>query len=97
MDANPAIDVSRIRLLVRTTLPEGVAESGPIFGEGAPVDSLGLVNFLADMEHRIHKEFGREVVLASEKAMSRASSPFRDVSSLTDYIAELLGASTCSA
>ena len=39
---------------------------------------------------RMAEEFGREVVLASEQAMSRSRSPFRDASALTDYIVELL-------
>ena len=54
------------------------------------LDSLDLVNYLADLEYRLDQEFGRELVLASERAMSRSRSPFRDVNSLTDYIMELL-------
>ena len=54
------------------------------------MDSLGLVNFLADLEYRLADEFKKDVVLASERAMSRERSPFRDVSSLTDYVVELL-------
>lgn len=73
------------------TLPSGVGEKSRIFGGGAPLDSLGLVNFLADLEYRLGEEFGCEVVLASERAMSREHSPFRDVASLTDYVLELLG------
>jgi len=48
------------------------------------------VNYLADLEYRLGQEFGRELVLASEKAMSRNRSPFRDVDSLAAYITELL-------
>lgn len=84
--------VEKIRSLIAETLPPGVAgePNGIIFGPGGLLDSLELVNFLADLEYRLATEFGRELVLASERAMSRGRSPFRDVNSLTEYIGELL-------
>ena len=86
------ISLEKIRLLVIDTLPKAAAASGgeSIFGPEGVLDSLDLVNFLADLEYRIDQEFGRELVLASERAMSRGRSPFRDVNALTEYIAELL-------
>jgi hypothetical protein len=73
-------------------LPESArAGANPvIFGPGGALDSLGLVNFLADLEYRLAEQHGREVVLASERAMSRSRSPFRDVDTLTAYVLELL-------
>jgi hypothetical protein len=82
----------RVRKLIVDTLPPGLGEGGRIFGGESPLDSLGLVNFLADLEYRLSEEFGREIVLASEQAMSRQRSPFRDVPSLSDYVVELLEA-----
>ncbi|RFC50369.1 MAG: hypothetical protein DUW69_000626 [Verrucomicrobia bacterium] len=79
-----------VRRLILATLPEATGDNPPIFGAGAPLDSLGLVNFLADLEYRLTEELGREIVLASDRAMSQGRSPFRDVASLTDYIVELL-------
>jgi hypothetical protein len=79
-----------IRRIVRENLPNGPEKNPLIFGPGAAMDSLGLVNFLADLEFRLGEEFGREIVLASEQAMSRSRSPFRDVDALTEYILELL-------
>jgi hypothetical protein len=67
-----------------------IGDNPVIFGPGGALDSLGLVNFLADLEYRIAEEHGREIVLASERAMSRSRSPFRDVDTLTAYILELL-------
>ena len=84
----------RIRRLVIDSLPRPVSvETGEIiFGPGGALDSLDLVNFVADLEYRIADEFGCEVVLASEQAMSRSRSPFRDVGALVDYVGELLPA-----
>jgi len=72
-------------------LPPTAAINPPIFGPTAALDSLGLVNLLADLEYRLGERFGRDVVLASEQAMSRSRSPFRDLDSLTEYTMELLG------
>ena len=88
------ISLEKVRLLVIETLPQSAVNpsSEVIFGPGGSLDSLGLVGYLADLEYRIAEVFGREVVLASEAAMSRSRSPFRDVSALSDYIVELLDA-----
>lgn len=85
-------DPASIRRLILATLPEAARAGGGnvVFGAGGALDSLGLVNFLADLEYRIAEEYGRELVLASERAMSRSRSPFRDVDTLAAYIVELL-------
>jgi hypothetical protein len=81
---------AKVRCLIIESLPARCRDKPRIFGAGGSLDSLGLVNFLADLEYRLAEKFGRELVLASERAMSRSQSPFRDVSALTDYIVELL-------
>lgn len=82
----------RVVQVIKDTLPPVAAtdSAGLIFGAGGHLDSLELVNFLADLEYRLATEFGREVVLASDRAMSRGRSPFRDVPSLAEYVMELL-------
>jgi len=79
-----------VRRLILETLPRTQGDDARIFGPSAPLDSLGLVNFLADLEYRLGEKFGREFVLASERAMSRGRSPFRDVDALTEYVVELM-------
>ena len=61
-----------------------------LYGTNAALDSLALVSFVTDVEERISEEFDVDVVLADEKAMSATTSPFRNVESLTLYIAKLL-------
>lgn len=80
----------KVRAMILETLPSGANATSAIFGSGGILDSLGLVSFLSDLEYRLSEEFDREILLASEQAMSRSRSPFRDVSSLTEHIAELL-------
>ncbi len=85
------ISPEKVRQLVIETLPRPIAGEGEvIFGVGGVLDSLDLVNYLADLEYRLGQVFGREIVLASDRAMSRNRSPFRDVDSLAAYIMELL-------
>lgn len=61
-----------------------------LLGGQSPIDSIGLVTLIADLEGDIQKEFGKSVILADEKAMSRTLSPFRKVGTLVDYIDEKL-------
>ncbi len=85
------ISLEKVRRVVIETMPRPVSSAGEIiFGPEGVLDSLDLVNFLADLEYRLGQEFDRELVLASEKAMSRSRSPFRDVNALAGYIMELL-------
>jgi acyl carrier protein len=47
---------------------------------------------LAGIEQRFSEEYGIEISLMDERAMSQTRSPFRTVGSLGDYIAQLLDA-----
>jgi acyl carrier protein len=73
--------------------PEGqqltVSEEAPLFGAHSPLDSLGLVALLIDIEEAFADQ-GRPIVLSNERALSQRRSPFRDVSSLVAYIESLL-------
>ena len=61
-----------------------------LFGTKSALDSINLVNFIADAEERISDELKIEIVLANQSAISRTHSPFRQVSSCIDYIMELI-------
>ncbi|MEM6898691.1 MAG: hypothetical protein AAF583_02810 [Pseudomonadota bacterium] len=67
-------------------------EDALIFGEGAPLDSLDLVNLIMAVEEHIMDLAGEELVLASESAMSRKRSPYRSVRALADYAVEVASA-----
>ncbi len=61
----------------------------PLFGDGG-LDSLGLVRFIVLVEERIDDQTDIELTIASEKAMSRKTSPFRTLRSLAEFIEECL-------
>ncbi len=61
-----------------------------LYGEGALLDSLGLVTLVMEAEQRINERFACSITLANEKAFSQKNSPFRSIKSLAEYIALLL-------
>jgi acyl carrier protein len=61
-----------------------------IFGNESALDSMGLVNLITLIEQRIEDETGKFISIADEKAMSMESSPFKTVSSLKEYITNVL-------
>jgi acyl carrier protein len=73
------------------TPPDDFGPTTKLFGRGAPLDSLGLVSVVTEIEERLEEEKGITVVLADERAMSRRASPFRTLASLVDYLEECLG------
>jgi len=66
-----------------------VSETAPLFGAPSPLDSLGLVALLIDIEEAFAND-GHTVVLSDDRALSQKRSPFRDVPSLVGYIEQLL-------
>ncbi len=57
-----------------------------LYGEKSGLDSLNLVNLIADVELGVFEIFGRDVTLADDAAASEARSPFRRVATLIDYV-----------
>jgi len=67
-----------------------VAPDAPLFAPGSPLDSLGLVSLLIDIEEAL-EDAGCPVALSDARAMSQSQSPFRSVSSLIRHIEASLG------
>jgi D-alanine--poly(phosphoribitol) ligase subunit 2 len=61
----------------------------PLFGDGG-LDSMGLVRFIIMVEERIEDRTQIALTLASDKAMSQKSSPFKTLGTLAHYIGECL-------
>ena len=62
--------------------------NSPLYGEGGALDSMALVNLIADIEEAVAESYQANIVLADDKAMSAQRSPFRTVDSLIDTILE---------
>ncbi|MEX0331034.1 MAG: hypothetical protein AB3N64_06370 [Puniceicoccaceae bacterium] len=61
-----------------------------LYGQKSVLDSMALVALVADLEGRVREAFGKDVILADERAMSRRLTPFARVGTLADYIEERL-------
>ena len=62
----------------------------PLLGKGAVLDSLGLVILLALIEHKLDNAYGFSLTIADERAMLQERSPFRTVTTLTEYVQQLI-------
>jgi hypothetical protein len=62
-----------------------VSPQAPIFGPDSPLDSLGLVSLLIDIEEALSAA-GADLVLSDARAMSSKASPFRSVPALVAHI-----------
>ena len=66
-------------------------EETRLFGSGSNLDSFGLVNLLLDVEQQVSGQFGVNVSLMDERAMSEKTSPFRTIQTLVNFIETLIG------
>lgn len=89
MDRKTALEV--VTSCVRGALQqEGVTaevtEDSVLVGPGALFDSIGVVTLIIDVEQKLEMEHDLSVTLASDKAMSQRSSPFRTPAVLAEHI-----------
>lgn len=61
-----------------------------LFGSSGKLDSLGLVGLIVAVEQNIQEDFRTAITLADERALSQQNSPFRTITSLSEYISLLL-------
>ena len=83
----PAVDEARLTIPSAASLEKSL--DGPLFGDSG-LDSLGLVRFIVMVEDRIEDLTGIRLSLASDRAMSRRTSPFKNLKTLADFIRECL-------
>jgi acyl carrier protein len=88
-----------IKLIIQTAqelgeeelaLREELSEETRLFGDDGILDSMGLVTLIIAVEQEIEDQFDKSVSLADEKALSQARSPYRTVSALAEYAADLI-------
>ena len=66
-----------------------VSKETILFGQGSEIDSLSLVSVIVDLEDIISENYGIDISLTDDNAMTREISPFDNVSNLIDYIEEI--------
>jgi acyl carrier protein len=83
----PVVDEAKKSITSAAKL--GRSADSRLFGDNG-LDSLGLVRFIVMVEERLEDRTKLQLTLASDKAMSRSSSPFKTLQTLADYISECL-------
>jgi acyl carrier protein len=81
--------IRNLNLARRPEMHVEAAPDAPLFGAGSPLDSLGLVTLIIDVEEAL-RDSGHDITLSDEQAMSRSHSPFRSVPALVAYIEQRL-------
>lgn len=61
-------------------------ENSPIYGEGAPFDSIELVRLIVMLEEKIEEKTGTTVRLTSISAFISEKSPFGTIGSVAKFI-----------
>lgn len=67
---------------------ETPSRATPILGGDSDLDSMAVVHLIAELEGRLEETFGKNWILADERALSRHRSPFRTVGDLCNFIIE---------
>lgn len=88
-----AIVINQVEQL-NDTFPDAqkitVNENTVLFGNGSSIDSLSLVSIIVDLEMLFSDEHGFDISLTDDRAMAREQSPFTNITTLVDYIFELI-------
>ena len=69
---------------------ENVTKETELYGGENSIDSISLARLITEIELQINEQFGKNVILADEKAMSMKRSPYRNVESLLNLIMDRL-------
>jgi len=83
--------IESVRLLAKDFEIDGLTETKAdslLYGEGGPLDSMALVNLIADVEDAVAEKYNATITLADERALSAKRSPFRSVADLSEAIME---------
>lgn len=95
MERQQVLDIIKNQVeLLKDTFPKDgqfeVTDDLVLFGQDSKVDSLSLVSLIVDIEALFFDDYNEEISLTDDNAMTRPISPFSTISSLTDYIFEIL-------
>jgi len=67
-----------------------ISENTILLDKKGKLDSLDFITLVVIIESNIFNKLDKNITIVSEKAFSKKYSPFKDVKSLTEFIAELL-------
>ena len=71
---------------------ENISGATVLLGSASVLDSIAFVMLIADIERTLSEKHGVSILIVNERAMSMRHSPFRTVSTLSDYIGKEIAA-----
>src|SRR5205814_1662861 len=75
--------------IIETTIL--LAEETVVFGVGSPLDSIGFVTFMTDLEERLSTATGKEIVISlMDMDDFNENEPFLTVKRLADFLFKLV-------
>lgn len=80
--------LSRLRSDLGLPAIEDASPRTAILGGDSDLDSMAVVHLIVDLESSLEAKYGRNWILADERALSRHRSPFRSVEDLRQFIIE---------
>jgi hypothetical protein len=70
-----------------------IAEDTVVFGIGSPLDSIGFVTFITDLEERVSNSTGKDIVISlMDMDDFNENEPFLTVKRLADFLTHLANA-----
>lgn len=61
-----------------------------LIGSGASICSLDFIAFIAAIEELAAEKLGKDIHIVSDRAFSMERSPFQNIGTLTEFVAELV-------
>ena len=93
MEREQAVDL--IRVCLKQIQPgeldaADLSEDMHLIGGNSPLDSIGLVSLIVEIEEQINDRVGLSLTLTDDRAMSQAHSPFRTVGTRASFVVQRL-------
>lgn len=81
--------IDEVNLLLAEDAQIHKEETTVLLGDGAVVDSLGLINLIVAVEQCVEIDSGQAVMLTQDDALTQPNGPLQTVGSLANHVALL--------
>jgi len=61
-----------------------------IIGGASPLDSLGVISFLMELESNVENSLGIEITLVNDDVLSKDDNPLKNVGTIIDHLKHII-------
>ena len=65
-------------------------DNSDIVGGSSPLDSLGIISFLMELENKVEEEFDIDLTLVNDDVLSEDGNPLRNVLSIKRHLENII-------